>query len=340
MNSQTYSRKHVRAARFFFALLAGFFLIPGLRAQPADLVADNRLLLIFDTSSDMKKRLPEVRIGLDEALATGMGGNLQPGDSIGVWTFDQELHAGQFPLQSWVPESGAIIASNIIAFVGKQHYERKTSFDVLQTALNRVVQNSERLTVLIFCDGETEISGTPFDGGINQIFQKQRSRLKRAKRPFIIVMRAQLGDYAGCTVNFPPLPMSFPAFPPLPPPPAPPEPAPEPASTPPPAPPATLPPLIIVGTHVGTNFPPPEPAPETNAAPLIQTNGTSATPTNSIAQTNLVAAWPENFDLTGKSSLAIGAAFLLAAGGLTVFMLRRSRKTDSASLITRTIKKD
>jgi hypothetical protein len=349
MKKQAHSKKRIRVARIFFALLAGFFLIPGLRAQQAQQSPDNRVLLVFEASADMKKRLPAVRIGLNEALATSLSGGLKPGDSIGVWTFDRELHAGVFPLQSWEPENAADISSNIIAFVGKQQYARSASFDALQPALNRVALNSERLTVLIFCDGETEISGTPFDSGVNQILHQRQAAQKKARQPFIVVFRAQLGEYAGCTVNFPPLPASFPAFPPLPPP-APP--APSPAGNPPPviAPPppvVTLPPLIIVGTNVGTNIPPPQPKPEpTNIAPPIQTNRISAAPTNSTVKTNLVsktnsaAAPPENSDLTGKGSLAIGAAFLVAAAGLAVFMLRRPRKTDSASLITRTMKKD
>ena len=108
MNKQRHSKKRIRAARIFFALLAGFFSIPGLRAQPAEQTPDNRVLLVFETSADMKKRLPAVRIGLDETLATSLRGGLQPGDSIGVWTFDQELHAGVFPLQSWMPENAAV----------------------------------------------------------------------------------------------------------------------------------------------------------------------------------------------------------------------------------------
>jgi hypothetical protein len=102
---------------------------------------------------------------------------------------------------------------------------------------------------------------------------------------------------------------------------------------PPPA--VTLPPLIIVGTNVGTNFPPPEPNPEpTNPAPPVQTNMISAIPTNPVVPP------PENSELSSDGSLAIGAAFLAAAGGLTLFMLRRSRKTNSSSLITQTMKKD
>jgi peptidase E len=37
--------------------------------------------------------------------------------------------------------------------------------------------------------------------------------------------------------------------------------------------------------------------------------------------------------------MALGAAFLVVAGGLTVFMLRRSRRNRHASLITRSMRK-
>jgi hypothetical protein len=339
MKDKTHSRRHLRAARIFFALVAGLFLIPGLRAQPA---MDNRVLLVFETSSDMKKRLPSVRSGLNDAMSSDMGDELQPGDSFGVWTFDRQLHAGQFPLQSWAPETAAAMVSEIVAFVGKQHYSGSASFNVLQAPMGRLVQNSERLTVLIFCDGETEITGTPFDAGINQIFKEHQAAQKKAKRPFIIVLRTQLGQYVGCTVNFPPTPMNFPPFPPLPPPPEPP--APKPETTPTPAP---LPPLIIVGTTVGTNFPPPEPKPEpTNSAPPVITNTVasntvaSITTNDSITQTNSVPAQRESSDPGGIASLAIGLGFLIAAAALAVFVLRRSRKADGSSLITQTIKKD
>jgi hypothetical protein len=54
------------------------------------------------------------------------------------------------------------------------------------------------------------------------------------------------------------------------------------------------------------------------------------------AQSNITAAPPSESSGTGrKGVLAISVAFLAVVGGLTVFMLRRSRKADHASLITR-----
>ena len=140
-----------RCAPAVFALGAGFFLMPAGRAQPSPQTADNRYLFIFDTSADMKTRLPAVQAEVDQLLATSMGGQLHAGDSLGVWTFDRDLRTGQFPLQRWMPEDAVTIASSINKLVGKQHYANGTRFNSLQPQLNEVIRNSGRLTVLIFC---------------------------------------------------------------------------------------------------------------------------------------------------------------------------------------------
>jgi hypothetical protein len=297
-----------------------------------------------------------------------MRGQLHADDSIGVWTFDRGVRTGLFPLQRWVPGNAATIASNITRFVAKQHYSKKTSFDALRPYLNWVVQNSDRMTVLIFCDGDGEITGTPFDAGINRIFQQQQAERKRTRQPFILVLRSQLGNYTGCTMNLPPALVNFPEFPPLPQAPIEPTNAP----SPPPRPPVEAPPLIIIGTKVGTNLPPPEPTPSpplttnqlpptvavppTNVIANVETNlpapVATVKPTNEpvapsaslvapavAVQTNAVAPPPGNSGLSSKRALVIGAAFLVLAGVLTVLMLSRSRKADHGSLITRSMNK-
>jgi hypothetical protein len=285
--------------------------------------------------------LPAVQKALDTLLATSVNGQLHLGDSVGVWTFDQELHAGQFPLQYWKPDDAPMIASNIVKFVKKQRYVNKTVFDALQPLLNQVVQGSERLTVLIFCDGKGEIHGTPYDTGINQIFQQRQRERQKGELPIIIGLRSQRGQYVGCMLSFPPQPVSLPEFPPLP----------EVTHAPPvadaPAPPvpprSNVPSLIIIGTPHTNRVPPAlKPAP-TNPPPMTITSTpapavakeveppdvvllmqTSAVP----AQPNITAAPrtpPESSGIGRKGALAVGVAFL--AGGLVVFifMLRRSR---------------
>jgi hypothetical protein len=329
---------------------------------------NNRFLLIFDTSSDMKRRLPAVQKALNDMLAASTNGQLHPGDTIGVWTFDQDLRRGQYPLQRWEPENAAVIASNISAFVGSQRYSKKTSFDALMPLLNQIVERSERLTVLIFCDGQGEIHGTLYDVGINQkIFQQHQSKWEKATLPIVVGLRSQRGQYTGCMVSFPPQPVSLPAFPPLP----------EAVHEPPtvtnaPAPRSSAPALIIVGTTITNHVPPPAPKPPpvpkpalTNPPPMVITSTpasavtnevkppavvplmqTSAVPAQSqiaampLTTTNAIAPPSDNIEISRKSAFAIGAAFLAAAGGLVVFMLLRARKTGGDKSNDGSMKKD
>jgi hypothetical protein len=292
MNLPTLILRHAPAA---FALCAGFLLIPAGRAQPEPQIADNRFLFIFDTSAEMKKRLPAVQAEVNQLMSTGLRGQLRPGDSVGVWTFDQDLHTGQFPLQSWRPENAVTIAAGINKFVGKQKYANKTRFDVLQPQLNQVIRDSGRLTVLIFCDGADEIKGTPYDARINQVFQQRTAEQKRTRQPFVLVFRTQLGQYTGCTMNFPPGMVNIPEFPP---PPAPPAPVNPPPPEPPPAPvvkPPVGPPLVIIGTKVQTNWPPASetsPPPPTNPAPVAPMNVVSTPAANVVAPTVPVSPPP------------------------------------------------
>ena len=247
----------------------------------------------------MKQRVPALQAEINNLFALGMNGRLQPRDSIGVWTFDESAHTGKFPLQIWAPENAATLAAAINKFIGGQRYSKTTHFDALMPLLKQVVQdsNSRRLTVLIFCDGNGAITGTPYDDGINRIFQQRLAEQKKARQPFVIVLRSQLGQFTGCTVDFPPGMVGLPDFPPLPlpPPPAPANPPPAPTSslTPPP-PPRTGAPLIIIGTNVGTNFPAPAPKEPPKHAPVIQTNAVPAPPappvTNPVASVNPIPA--------------------------------------------------
>jgi hypothetical protein len=215
----------------------------------------------------------------------------------------------------------------------------------LQPLLNQVVQRSDRLTVLIFCAGKGEIHGTPYDAGINQIFQQRQKERQKGELPIIIGLRSQQGQYVGCMVSFPPQPVSLPEFPPLP----------EVTRAPPvvdaPAPPrANVPPLIIIGTPRTNRVPLAlKPAP-TNPPPMTVTSAPTSAVANEgeppdmvlLVKTSAVPAQPnitakpqmpakaatpppESSGIGRKGSLAIGVAFL--AGGLVVFifMLRRSR---------------
>jgi hypothetical protein len=337
MNNQMHPKIIVRLARTVFALLVAILLIPALHAQPESQNIQNRFLLVFDTSAVMKKCLPTTRAAVKKLFFSMMNGQLQPGDTIGVWTFAQEVGPGRFPLQQWKPENAATIASNVTAFVESQRYRKSTDFKATMLLLGAIVQDSDRLTVLIFCDGDGKITRTPFDDAINTIFEKNSRPLQKALQPFVVVLRSQAGVYVGYTVNSAAESVNFPQFPPLP------QPA-EPANAPvvPPKPVVLAPPLIIIGTNVGTKFPPPAPKAEmTNSQlPIASANPTNVvyvTQTNLVSETNTVVPLPENSGISGGGALKIGVVLLVGAMALVIFMIRRARKTGQDSLITRSM---
>src|SRR5580658_9096591 len=111
-------------AKIIFALAAIFYFLPAVAQQQFS----SRYLFIFDTSSAMKKRLPATTNQVDNLLESSMRGQLQEGDSIGVWIFNNELRTGELPLQRWSSGMASDIANSIKGVLMKQSFSKTTRF--------------------------------------------------------------------------------------------------------------------------------------------------------------------------------------------------------------------
>lgn len=226
----------------------------------AQVVEPQRWLLVFDTSITMKGWLPATTTELTDVFISSMSGQLHEGDSVGIWTFGEKLRAAQYPQFIWAPASAASAASDLNDFIKREHYLGNTTFSVLWPALRQVIGHSQRLTIVIFCDGRDTFKLTPYDDGINRIFKQLRAARKKLQAPFVVVVRTQEGHCIGATVNLPPGNLDLPPFPLLPQEVealtantnVPSSPVTAPVIAPPP-PVVTAPPLVIVGTNVITN---------------------------------------------------------------------------------------
>ena len=342
------------------------FLAP---AQPAP---EDRWLLVFDTSAAMKKKLPAVETAVKSFLSANGNGHLRPGTTVGVWTFDQQLRTGRFPLTVWTPELAEGTISSLVSFIHQQHYAGTTDFGTLPPLLSRVIEDSEHLTLVIFCDGQDEITWTPYKYGINQTFRQNLNERKEARQPFVLVLRTQRGKFIGCTVNFPPTILNVPPFPPLP----------EQIKSAPPPPPVQVaiktppvPALIIIGTNVSTNpadipkaatnepvqpsVVPPHPGahappvtapPASNIVPLYAPAAPVASPpspqakpikhdTPSVTRTNPITA-ADAGDQGSSGLLVLESGLIIAALALAAFLVVRSRNRGRGSLITSSMNQD
>lgn len=263
-------------------VLGGPPAVPAANAQQS-----GRFLLIFETTPAMKKNLPELRQMLGRLFASNLQNEMQPDDDLAVWTVDEKLHTGTFPLASWSPSDAEMYTDRLDDFLAGENFTRHADLAAIQPLLNRVVKGSDRLTILIFCDSHSRLLGTPYDSGVNDTITNTAAHAKNGPIPLILVLRAYHGQYLGCSVNRT-ASLSIPNFPapkPEPPPvtnkvvviapippvqaapavPVPPPPAPKPVVSPVAA-------LVIVGTNVSTNLPSPAPAVTlvaSNPAPVV-----------------------------------------------------------------------
>ena len=272
---------HPQPASCVFSL-AWALLLSLLVAVPAEAaLSSNRYLFVVETSKSMQKRSEGVSKVVVDLLGSGMHGQLQPGDSVGLWTFNNQLHAGSFPLQDWAPDRRDVLVSRVQTFLRAQKYQKSASWSSVTPVLNQVIQNSGLITVVVISTGDDKISGTPFDDRIKKDYKLWRDQQEKAHMPLLTIFRAKHGTLTDCSitpvpfpVELPPLPKEFVVAAEKPP-----------APAPPPPPPKVVPPLIISGHKPSPTVPSPE---------LASTNSlTSSSPTNSaLVQSEFAAVQP------------------------------------------------
>ncbi len=200
--------------RFALLLLAGcaFAFVNAASAQ-TNSVPSNRWLFVVDTSRGMQRRADAARQIAASLVDSGMHGQMRSGDSIGLWTFNDTLHSGQFPLQEWKPGDSRAIAQRVFDFLKSQKNEKDSRLEKIMPEMNQVIAASEFITVILISEGSTEIHGTPFDAKINSSYQAWRDQQEKSAMPFVTLLRARDGKIAQYVVNTPPFPLELPALP-------------------------------------------------------------------------------------------------------------------------------
>src|SRR5438552_10022166 len=108
------------------ALILSIFSSP---AQTNTAATGNRFLFVVETSRSMQNRSEGTLRAIQQLLNSGMGGQLRRGDTLGIWTYNQELYAGRFRLQLWSPETHKSTVANVVNFLQHQTYEKKGSLE-------------------------------------------------------------------------------------------------------------------------------------------------------------------------------------------------------------------
>ncbi|MFO1475735.1 MAG: hypothetical protein U1F98_03670 [Verrucomicrobiota bacterium] len=208
--------------RFRLALLAAAALVIGggaAAAAPAPAPAgktglSNRWLFIVETSGSMEERAPGIQRIIQGLLANGAGDQMRSGDTIGLWTYTDQVLPSQFPLQTWSPENASVIADRMNSYVKSQPFEKKGRFERVLPDVQKLITNSQFITVVLISDGAEKMRGTPFDKQINAAYDTWRKEQNKSLIPFVTILRADHGKITRAAVTAPPWPLEMPPLPP------------------------------------------------------------------------------------------------------------------------------
>jgi hypothetical protein len=201
------------AARVLLTVLAASAAMVGAHKSAEATQLENRYLLVVETSSCMANRVKGISATLEGALAARMKDQLRTGDTLGLWTFNEELYTGMFPLQTWSPETEKKIGPEVTKHLRQQRYTKRPRLDNVMVALQQVIRDSEFITVVLVTSGQNGIKGTPFDEAINNVFRDWSKKQEEARMPLVTVLRARRGRITDYRVSVTPFPIEMPPLP-------------------------------------------------------------------------------------------------------------------------------
>ena len=173
----------------------------------------NRYLLVVETSRAMQQHTNALFTTVRQLVGSKIAAQAHHGDTLGFWTYNEDVYHGVLPLQKWSTGSTAGITERVAGFLRAQKFEKIARLDKVIPALDRLNKNSQFITVILICLGDTDIQGTPFDDTINQFLRSWRNKEQDAGAPFVIALRGQDGTFVDYTLNPSPWPAELPGLP-------------------------------------------------------------------------------------------------------------------------------
>jgi hypothetical protein len=161
----------------------------------------NRFLFVVETSAAMNRLEHGGRQAVFDLIYSGFEGRMRKGDTYGIWTFNQNVYAGVYPMQVWDGQRNLEHASAVGRFLKGQKYEKEPNLTNVIKYLQVVVRTVKDVNVFLVTDGAGAIVGTPFDETINASYRTNRVQVREAKRPLVTTLTARNGQFTGAYVS-------------------------------------------------------------------------------------------------------------------------------------------
>ncbi len=170
----------------------------------------HRYLFIVETSRGMRDRARGVFNELKQALDTGLNGQIQQGDTVGIWTFNENVYQGLFPSQKWSQPTQLAFAVRLPALLEPETYQKRARLEKLLPEMLQTISGNEAITVVLVASGEGTMKGTPFDDQINAAWKEWHDEQEGAKMPIVTVLRARMDEITEWSLTPAPRPIEMP----------------------------------------------------------------------------------------------------------------------------------
>jgi hypothetical protein len=166
------------------ALVAAFLLVGGSAARSAQATNEpakialtgHRFLFVVETSSQSRRFEAANRQAVFNLVLGGLFGQMRTGDTFGLWTYNDEVHPGDFPVTVWDSERTLELAGQVAAYLQKQKYARQADSVKLVASLRELSDRVGDFNVFIVSTGRDAMAGTPFDQNVNAAYEVYAKR--------------------------------------------------------------------------------------------------------------------------------------------------------------------
>src|SRR5437899_608166 len=114
----------------------------------------NRFLFVVETSSSSSRLEHGGRQAAFDLIYTGVNGQMHAGDTFGLWTFNELVLAGVYPMQTWTPENMEL-ATSAGQFLKLQRYHKKGQLANVLKQVMSLVRSVKDVNVFIVSNPAT-----------------------------------------------------------------------------------------------------------------------------------------------------------------------------------------
>ena len=169
-------------------LMCGLLAVAGSPAPEKS--GGDRYLFVVETSAAMAKLEHGGRQAVFDLIYSGIEGRMRPGDSFAIWTFQEDVSIGEFPMHVWKPDDKLSLASRAGTYLKQVPYKDKASLSKALMRVMSLVRGVKDVNVIFVCSAAAKVE----ELGSFPLWDQRKVEAKKAKKPLLLTLAARGGD--------------------------------------------------------------------------------------------------------------------------------------------------